>query len=279
MNENNAVKVIAVSGGKGGVGKTNVSVNLAVELAKSGKSVMLFDADLGMANVDIMLGLKPKFDLQHVITGECTLEEVIIKGPHGIDIIPASSGIGRMANLSVEEQGNLIRAFGELNNKVDILIVDTAAGISSTVVSFAKAAQEVVVVVCDEPASITDAYALIKVLNTEHGVNSFQVLTNMVKNAQHGKTVYARLLNVADTYLNVSLGYLGSIPMDEKLRDAVRKQSAVVDIFPASSSSIAFQQLAQRVNKLPMLKTTTGYLEFFIERIAAPEDKIEGLYQ
>lgn len=274
MSENQPVKVIAVSSGKGGVGKTNVSVNLAVGLAKAGKAVMLMDADLGMANIDIMLGIKPKYDLHHVITGERSLEEVVFEGPMGINIIPASSGIGRMADLSVMEQGNLIRAFGELRNKVDVLIIDTAAGISSSVISFSKAAQEIIVVVCDEPASITDAYALIKVLNTEHGVNRFQILSNMVKDAEHGKKLFAKLVRAAEIYLDVSIGYMGSIPMDEKLREAVRLQSAVMESFPICASSIAFQRLTKKVIALPMAPSTTGYLEFFIERITQNESAI-----
>ncbi len=277
MIENQSVKVIAVSSGKGGVGKTNVSVNLAAGLAKSGNSVMLMDADLGMANVDIMLGIKPKYDLHHVITGECSLEEVIFKGPMGIKIIPASSGIGRMADLTVIEQANLIRAFGELSSKVDVLIIDTAAGISSSVISFSKAAQEIFVVVCDEPASITDAYALIKVLNLEHGVKRFKILSNMVKNSEHGKRLYAKLLGAAKIYLDASIGYIGSIPMDEKLRDAVQMQSAVIECFPNSSSSIAFQGLTNKVNSLPVPQSTTGQLEFFIERIARNENVIGGI--
>lgn len=276
MIDSHPMKVIAVSSGKGGVGKTNVSVNLAVGLAKSGKSVMLMDADLGMANVDIMLGINPKYDLHHVITGERTLEEVIFEGPMGISIIPASSGVGRMADLTVVEQANLIRAFGELQREVDALIIDTAAGISSSVVNFSKAAQEIIVVVCDEPASITDAYALIKVLNLEHGVKRFQILSNMVKDAGHGKKLFAKLVRVAEMYLDVSIGYMGSIPMDEKLRDAVKMQTAVIESFPISSSSIAFQSLTKKVINLPILPSTNGYLEFFIERIARNDNTIAG---
>ncbi|MBL4574294.1 MAG: MinD/ParA family protein [Gammaproteobacteria bacterium] len=268
MNENNTVKVIAVSGGKGGIGKTNISVNLAVGLAKLGRSVMLLDADLGMANIDIMLGIQPEYDLQHVISGECTLEEVIFNGPFGIKVIPASTGIGKMADLSVEEQGNIIRAFDDLPIDVDVLIIDTAAGISNSVINFTKSAQEIFVVVCDEPASITDAYSLIKVLNVEHGIKSFQILPNMVKNSDHGKKLFRKLVNVTDIYLDVSLGLLGSIPMDESLRKAVRNQSAVVEAFPHCAASIAFQQIVKRVDATPAPASSTGYMQFFIEKIA-----------
>ena len=153
------VKVIAVSSGKGGVGKTNVSVNLAVALANTGKEVMLMDADLGLANVDVLLGLNPSYDLSHVISGERTLEEVMVEGPNNVKIIPGSSGISHMANISSAEQAGLVRAFSEIGDVVDVLIVDTGAGISDSVVNFCSASQEIIVVVCDEPASITDAYA------------------------------------------------------------------------------------------------------------------------
>lgn len=268
MNGNNTVKVIAVSGGKGGIGKSNVSVNLAVGLAKLGRSVMLLDADLGMANIDVMLGIRPEYDLQHVISGQCTLEEVIFNGPFGIKIIPASTGIGKMADLSIEEQGNIIRAFDDITLDIDVLIIDTAAGMSNSVINFTKSAQEIFVVVCDEPASITDAYSLIKVLNVEHGIKSFQILPNMVKDSEHGKKLFRKLVNVTDIYLDVSLGLLGSIPMDEKLRAAVRNQSAVVEAFPHCAASIAFQQVAKRVDETPAPASSTGYMQFFIEKIA-----------
>lgn len=267
-----SVRTIAVSGGKGGVGKTNVSVNLALSLLKSGKSVMLMDADLGMANVDVMLNLKPERDLYHVVTGQCPLDDIIIEGPGGLKIVPASSGVGKMAELSSIEQGNLVRAFDMLQQQVDVLIIDTAAGISNSVINFSKACQEVVVVVCDEPASLTDAYALMKVLNQEHGIKRFQVLANMVTDIEQGRLLYSKLVNVADIYLNVSIGFLGSIPMDEKLREAIRVQTPVAEQFPNSASSLAFQRLAKTINELPVLPPTTGNLEFFVGRVAGNEN-------
>lgn len=276
MIKSNRTKVIAVSGGKGGVGKSNVSVNLAIALAKHELNVLLMDADLGMANVDIMLGIKPKYDLYDVIRGERQLQEVMVEGPSGISIIPAASGVGHMADLSLTEQASLIRAFGDLSEFVDVMIVDTAAGISSSVVSFSKAAHEVIIVVCDEPASITDAYALIKVLNAEHGIGRFQVLANMVKDSAHGKALFGKLLRAADMYLDVSIGYMGSIPHDEKLREAVKMQSAVMEAFPFCASSIAFRGLAKRVMELPETHPTTGYLEFFVERIVKTESTMAG---
>lgn len=260
------VRVIAVASGKGGVGKTNVSVNLAIALANQNHSVLVMDADLGMANIDVMLGIRPKFDLFHVITGEKSLNDVIVDGPAGISIIPAASGVSRMLDLSITEHAGLIRAFDEISRKVDYLIIDTAAGIAESVVTFSKAAQEVIVVVCDEPASITDAYALIKVLKQDHGVKRFQVLSNMVKDVEHGRRLYSKLAHVAENFLDISLGYVGSIPNDEKLKEAVRAQTPVITAFPQSPSGIAFQSLGNRISNLPRLPAASGYLEFFIER-------------
>ncbi len=176
MTQSKPVQVIAVSGGKGGVGKTNVSINLAVSLAEIGRKVMVLDADLGLANIDVVLGLHPKFDLSHVMRGEKDLDEIIIDGPAGIRLIPGASGIQHMAELSPAEHAGIISAFSEMGSDIDTLIVDTAAGISDTVISFTRASQEVIVVVCDEPASITDAYAIIKLLNKEYGSTRFRVL-------------------------------------------------------------------------------------------------------
>ena len=175
LNSTRPVKVIAVTGGKGGVGKTTVSANLAVSIAAQGRDVMLVDADLGLANVDVVLGLHTRFHFGHVINGECALEDAIVTGPHGLQIVPAASGIKRMATLTPAEHAGIIRAFSDLYHQVEVLVVDTAAGLHDSVMTFSQAAHHVVVVVCDEPASITDAYALIKVLSREHGVSRFQI--------------------------------------------------------------------------------------------------------
>ena len=192
------VRVIAVTGGKGGVGKTNVSVNLGIGFAELGRRVMLLDADLGLANIDVMLGLHAKHNLSHVMSGECSLEEVLVDGPKGMRVVPGASGLQRMAELSPAEHAGLIHAFSEVANDVDVLMIDTAAGISDLVVSFSRAAQEQIVVVCDEPASITDAYAIIKLLNREHGVSHFRILANMVKAVQEGRDLYNKMCRVTD---------------------------------------------------------------------------------
>jgi flagellar biosynthesis protein FlhG len=260
------VNVIAVTSGKGGVGKTNVAVNLSVSLAEAGQRVLLFDADLGLANVDIALGLKPKYDIQHVIAGEHSLDDILLPGPAGIHVIPASSGVARMASLSAPEQAGLVRAFSELSTPVDTLVVDTGAGIDSTVLTFTAACQEVIVVICDEPTSLTDAYALVKVLNQQCNVKRFQILANMVDNELQGRQLFDKLCKVADRFLDVHLGYLGAVPRDEYLRRAVRAQRPVVSEYPRSESARALRALADRVRALPANQAAGG-LGFFVERM------------
>ena len=267
MNQAKPVRVFAVISGKGGVGKTNVSVNLGVSLAETGKRVVLLDADLGLANVDVILGLQPQFNLSHVLRGEKTLQEVMVEGPGGIKVVPASSGLQNMADLSTAEQAGLIRAFSEIDRDLDVLIVDTAAGISSSVVSFTRACQEIVVVVCDEPASLTDAYAFIKLLNRDYGIYNFQILTNQVEGIQQGQNLYKKLCRVTDRYLDVTLQFMGAVPYDECLRKAVQKQTPVLHSFPSSPSARAFRELARKIDGWPVGSQGSGYMEFFIERI------------
>lgn len=261
------IQVIAVTGGKGGIGKTNISINLAVALSNRGRSVMLLDANLGMANVDVMLGLQCEHNLSHLLDGECTLDEIIVKGPSDILVVPAASGVQRMAKLSAAEHTGLIHAFSEVSERMNTLVIDTASGITDSVISFTKAAHEVIVVVCDEPASIADACALIKVLCQDHDISKFRVLTNMVQSFDHGKKVYEKLLGAVNQALDVTLDYIGFVPFDEYLRKAVQNQQAVVNAFPRSSSATAFVKLAATVDQWPVVQTSEGRLEFFFERL------------
>ncbi|MBL7001061.1 MAG: MinD/ParA family protein [Gammaproteobacteria bacterium] len=267
MKTQKPVRVIAVTSGKGGVGKSNVSVNLAVGLAKEGQKVLVMDADLGLANIDVLLGLNPGYNLSHVIRGECSLEETIIEGPAGIKIIPASSGTRSMADLTPAENAGIIRAFSELTTPIDTLLIDTAAGLADSVVSYIRAAREIIVVVCDEPASITDAYAMIKVMNRDFNVHRFHILANQAHSIQQGRELYMKLSRVADKYLDVTLDFIGSIPYDDYLKKSVQKQKCVIENFPRSPSAMAFQKLAQKVMTWPVPKTMEGHLEFFIERL------------
>ncbi|WP_272901748.1 MinD/ParA family protein [Methylomicrobium sp. RS1] len=261
------VKVIAVASGKGGVGKTNVSVNVAVALAKKGRRVALLDADMGLANVDILLGIYPKFNLAHVLSGEKSMNEIMVEGPLGLKVIPGSSGIQKMSELTTMEQAALIRAFSEIDQEIDVLIVDTAAGISASVVNFVRACQEVMVVICDEPTSLTDAYAFIKLLNRDYTVSDFNVIANMVQTAEQGRKLFQKLCKVTDAYLDVNLQFIGSIPYDLSLRKSVQQQSPVVLEYPKSDISLAITEIAEKIDSLPVKYQAGGYLEFFIERM------------
>ena len=261
------VQVIAISGGKGGVGKTNVSINLAISLAEIGRKVMVLDGDLGLANIDVVLGLHPKYDLSHVLRGEKDLDEIIVEGPHGIRLVPGASGIQHMAELSPAEHAGIISAFSDSGADIDTLIVDTAAGISDTVISFTRAAQEVIVVVCDEPASITDAYAIMKLLNKEYGSSRFRILANMVRTPQEGRDLYNKMCAVTDRYLDVMLSFMGSVPYDENLKKAVKSQKPVVMAFPRSKAAQAFKNLARKVESWPPPQGANGQMQFFVERL------------
>lgn len=267
MKNQKPVQVIAVTSGKGGVGKSNITVNLAISLANLGQQVLVMDADLGLANIDVLLGLSPDYNLSHVVSGECSLEDTMIDGPGGIRIIPASSGTRSMADLTPAENAGIIQSFSELTIPFDTMLIDTAAGVSESVVSYVRAAREVIVVVCDEPASITDAYAMIKVMNRDFDVHRFHVLTNMAQSIHQGRELYLKLSRVAEKYLDVTLDFIGSIPFDDYLRKAVQKQKSVVEVFPRSPSAMAFRKVAQKTSTWPTPKTMEGHLEFFIERL------------
>lgn len=267
MNQSRLIKVIAVTGGKGGVGKTNVTLNTAISLAQQGKRVMVLDADLGLANVDVLLGLRVEKNLSHVLSGECTLDEVLVEGPYGIKIAPASSGSQSMTELSPTEHAGLIRAFSELQSQIDVLIVDTAAGISDMVLSFSKASQDIMMVVCDEPTSLTDAYALIKILNKEHGIFRFKIVANMVRSMREGDELFSKLTKVTNRFLDVALELVAVIPFDENVRKSVRKQKAIVEAFPTSPAAMAIRRLAKKAIEWPIPNQPGGHLEFFLEQL------------
>ncbi len=265
------VQVVAITGGKGGVGKTNVAVNLSLALVETGKRVILMDADLGLANVDIQLGIKAEKTLAEVMSGECSLREVLITTAGGLKVIPAASGVQSLTQLSTQEHAGLIQAFSELDDQLDVLVVDTAAGISESVVSFVRAAQEVLVVVCDEPSSMTDAYALVKLLNRDYGMQRFRVLANMTRTPEEGRNLFEKFMRVTDRFLDVTLQYAGDIPWDDAVRKAAQKQRAALEAFPASRCAIAYRKLAREVANWPVSRQASGRLEFFVERLLMNE--------
>jgi flagellar biosynthesis protein FlhG len=261
------VQVIAVTGGKGGVGKTTIAVNLAASLASRGKQVMLLDGDLGLANVDVFLGLTPRLTLADVLAGNCTLEEILLDAPQGFKVVPAASGIAQLAELDTLTHLGLVRAFGDITSKVDIMVIDTAPGIAGSVLQFSQAAQQVLVVLCDEPASLTDAYALIKILSRDHGVKQFRVVVNQVRGRGMGQALFQRFERVATRFLSVDLDYVGEIPEDAFLRRSIREQRPVVSAYPSAPASVALKTLAQRADNWPVADGPRGNVEFFVERL------------
>ena len=211
-------RVISVGSGKGGVGKTNVVANLAFAFTRLGKKVLVLDADLGLANIDVLLGLTPKYTIEHLLSQEKSVFEILTKGPGGMSILPASSGVLELVDLDESQKVFLLGELDLVAETVDILLIDTAAGISSNVLYFNMAAEESIVVVTPEPTSITDAYALIKVLSTKYKKESFIILINAAQNGQEAKDAYRKISMVVDRFLgSISVDYLGFVPYDEKL--------------------------------------------------------------
>jgi flagellar biosynthesis protein FlhG len=272
------VQVIAVSGGKGGTGKTSVAVNLATAFAQLGREAMLLDGDLGLANVDVLLGLTPRCTLEQVLKGERQLEDVILETSSGVRVVPGASGVANMAALSSAEQAGIVQAFSTLSGPLDVLIIDTAPGIADSVLQFCRAAQQILLVLRDEPTSLTDTYALIKVLSRSHGVRNFRVVANMTRGVGQGESVFRRLQRVTDRYLEVVLELVGEIPEDIALRRAVQAQRPVLEAFPASPAAQAFKQLARAASRWPLPHGPSGHLEFFLERmLARPAPRLKVL--
>lgn len=260
-------RVIAVSSGKGGVGKTNSVVNLAVAFSRMGKKVLLLDADLGLGNLDVLLGLAPRYNMGHILRGEKKMEEVLIKGPGGIMILPAASGVQELTNLGPEDRLAISSHLEGMELGIDIMIIDTGAGISNNVLFFNMAAQEIIVVVSPEPTSITDAYALMKVLLQKHGENTFKLLVNMVKSKKEGLEVYKKISLVAERFLNISLDYLGCVLYDENLPRSVIQQKAIMEIYPQSKASACYEEIASEICGLPMASGLKGGMQFFWRQI------------
>jgi len=262
------VRVIAITSGKGGVGKTNIAANLAYLLSKMNKKTLILDADMGLANVDLILGLTPEYNLYHVLKGEKSISETIVRGPGGIMILPSSSGIMEMAELSRGQKLTLLDGLNTLQEEIDFMFIDTAAGIAGNVMYFNSAAKEIIVVVSPEPTSLTDAYALIKLLYQRHAKKRFRLLVNMVRSPEEAKEVYGRLSQATDHFLNLTIKYLGYVLKDEKLVDAVRQQKAVAELYPNSAASKCLRVVAEKLCMEQPDKDGGGSIDFFWESVA-----------
>jgi flagellar biosynthesis protein FlhG len=265
------VRTIAVASGKGGVGKTNVVANLAVVLRRRGRRVIVFDADLGLANLDTLLGVNPRATLRHVLHGECTIQDVLVAGPGGIHLVPAASGFEELTHLSDAQRLLLLEQVDSLDGTFDVLLLDIGAGISPNVCFFASAAQETMVVVTPEPTALTDAYALVKVLSRRYAQQRFAVLVNMARGELEARRTFAHLSRVSERFLHVSLRSAGWVPFDAEVPEAVRRQRAVVELAPGAPVSRAFDVLAGRIVDGPESVPPKGGLQFFFRRLLAEE--------
>ena len=260
-------RVFAITSGKGGVGKTAVVANVAVLLARRGKRVLILDADLGLAKIDVVFGLAPSHNLNHFFAGEQGLESILTDGPEGIKILPAGSGVQRFTRLDSEQKMRLLDALDSMHNAFDFVLIDTEAGISDNVTYFTTAAQEILVVTTPDPTAITDAYALMKLLSNQYHEKHFNLIVNFIKNEEEALDVYRKLTMVANRYLDISIDYIGSIPRDKLMVDAIRKQKVLVQLFPDSKTSQAFESLARTIMQEPLTLEPKGSIQFFWKRL------------
>ncbi|OHD80185.1 MAG: ATP-binding protein [Spirochaetes bacterium RIFOXYC1_FULL_54_7] len=243
-------RVITVASGKGGVGKTNMSVNMAIAYARLGKRVIIMDADLGLANVNILLDIIPKFNLYHVIRKQKTMREIMVDTQYGIQMIAGASGFSKIANLSEEERQSFITELYTLSN-ADIIIIDTSAGVSSNVLSFIAAADDAIIITTPEPTAITDAYGIIKIIATEvENLNiGLKLVVNRVKNVTEGRKVAERIINISGQFLNLKVEYLGCVYEDPIVQSSVLKQRPFMVQDPKSKAAISVQHLVGRIEK------------------------------
>jgi flagellar biosynthesis protein FlhG len=261
-------QVISVTSGKGGVGKTNVVANLGLALARQGKQVLIMDADLGLANIDVLLGLTSRYTIEHLLRREKGFADILIKGPSGMTIMPAGSGVLELVDLNESQKIFLLNEFDQIADTFDILLIDTGAGISSNVLYFNMAAPESIIIATPEPTSITDAYAVIKVLSNKFRKKRFMILINLASGAHEAREVFKKINMVVDRFLgSLSLDYLGFIPLDENIPKAVKLQKAVLEVFPRTPFSKSITELAQTISERPMIQTGSGNVQFFWKQL------------
>jgi flagellar biosynthesis protein FlhG len=271
--KNNSPQVISITSGKGGVGKTSIVANMAILLSSMGRKVLVFDADLGLANIDVMLGLSSKYNINHLLQGDCDINDILIEGPEGIKVLPASSGIQELSVLSYEQQLAIVTALDNFNDNFDYMLIDTGAGISGNVTYFNSAAQRIVVVVTPEPTSLTDAYALIKVMRTRYNIKRFEIIVNNVLSAYEGKEVIKKLIFACDKFFgDIALDMLGSIPHDSNIPESIREQRAFIEINPGSEASRRLGAIVKRIDSTNAPQES-GSLQFFFKRHIESSEK------
>jgi flagellar biosynthesis protein FlhG len=266
-NNDRVPKVISITSGKGGVGKTNIVANLGYTMTRLGKKVLIFDADMGLGNLDVLLGLTPQFNLSHVIRGEKQLSEIVISGPGGMQILPAASGIQDLTALTQKERQMV---FGQLEAFIydyDMMLIDTAAGISTNVLYFNINSDEILVVATPEPTSITDAYAMMKVLSVKYGAVHFKLVVNLAATSTEAEDVFRQLSLVANRFLNISIDYYGSVVFDEAVKKGVRQQKAVTEIAPLAKSSRDLEKLARKIINAPLPQGTSRMMNWCLSEL------------
>jgi flagellar biosynthesis protein FlhG len=260
------IKVIAIASGKGGIGKSFVAINLAIALSQKNKKVLLLDADLAFPNLDILLGLKSHYNLSHVAQGMCSLQDTLLPGPDGIYLIPGAMCNEYMTHLTPTQYAGIVDSFNTLAGHWDYMIIDTAVGVSEGALGFTRSSQDVIVVTCDEPAALIDTYAFIKLLYKRYQWRRFHVLANMMYGANAGPALFKKLSNIMDRFLDVHLNYMGSIPFDVGVRQAIKKQQSVVCNQPNSEVANVFKHVASIVDEWPHQLTMGANTSFFLER-------------
>ena len=270
------LRVVAVTSGKGGVGKTNLSTNLAVLAAREGRKVLLIDADLALSNVEILYGLRPRYHLGDLLNSECQLDDVLAIGPHGVRVLPATSGNQELTQLTDAQKMHLVSALDPLEQTTDLVIMDTAAGLGDNVLFFAGAAQEVVLVVTPEPTSLTDAYATVKVLAQQAGCSQFQVIVNMAANEAQARRTFQRLSSVTARFLEADVRYLGQVPRDECLPRALAMQKPFVDMYPGAPATKALEGIVGRLLSEAPKVSTGGGLKFLWQALLREGGELPG---
>jgi flagellar biosynthesis protein FlhG len=260
-------RVMSVTSGKGGVGKTHTTTNLGIALASLGYSVLVLDADLGLANVDVLLNLKPKGTLNDVLKGLLRLDDIVVEGPGSISIIPAASGVEELHELKSEEKLLLLEEIERIAYRYDYLLIDTPAGIGSDVMYFNSAAAEVVCVINGEPTSLTDTYALIKVLSSTYGEKNFSVVVNNVADEGEATAAFKKLERAVERFLKVQVRYLGWVPADGTVRECVMQQRAISAEFPSSKAALSIAAIARKVAEQRPEATLKGGMQFFFRQL------------
>jgi len=248
-------RIITVTSGKGGVGKTNLSVNMALAFARMGKKVVVMDADLGLANVNVMLNMIPKYNLYHVIKKQKTIHEILVETEYGISIVAGASGFSQIANMGDQERHDFINELDTLSF-ADIIIIDTSAGVSSNVLDFIAAADDAIIITTPEPTAITDAYGIIKIIAMEYdGLNiGLKLVVNRARGAAEARSVAERMTNIAGQFLNLKVDYLGFIYDDQAVPNAVRQQKPFMIVDPKSKASLCVQHLVERMDKSKLVE-------------------------